>query len=78
MLGATSYQLQQSPDSSFATVTTSSVVTGTGESLVEDVGSYVWRVRGCSSLGCGPYSNTVTASVTVAPLKQCLPLIAAH
>ncbi|HEX9370967.1 MAG TPA: S8 family serine peptidase [Roseiflexaceae bacterium] len=73
--GATSYEVQRSASSSFATIQASAKMTSTSVTLVTDVGAYVFRVRGCNDGGCGPYSNTADATVTVAPQKQFTPLI---
>lgn len=43
--------------------------------VVEDVGTYTFRVRACDEHDCGPYSAPVSVHVTTPPQKAWLPLI---
>jgi hypothetical protein len=72
---APSYEVQRR-SSSAATIQSSVEVASTNLRLVADIGSYVFQVRGCNSAGCGPWSNSVSTNVTIAPQKQFVPVAA--
>ena len=72
---ASYYQAQMGTSASFSTIDATIVTTSADLTLVEDVGTYYFRVRACNESACGSYSNTQSATVTSAPKKLFLPLI---
>ena len=73
--GAIRYQVESSDSADFATVSLTQTVTATTLTVVEDVGTYFFRVRACNAAGCGPFSAVRSATVTVPPRKVFLPVI---
>jgi hypothetical protein len=76
--GATRYEVnQQAASPADANAHTASYsIAATSFSVVEDVGTYTFRVRGCNERGCGPYSEPVSVQVTTPPQKTWLPFAA--
>jgi Subtilase family len=73
--GAAYYQLEMGSDVGFSTVLLDLTTTGTTALMIQDVGTFAYRVRACTSGGCGPASNVRTATTTVAPGKAYMPLV---
>lgn len=73
---ATYYQVQQSASGSFATIQATAFSADANLTLVENVGTYYFRVRSCNASGCGAYGNIQAATVATPPLKLFLPLTA--
>lgn len=74
--GASFYQLEQRMITTSATDGTLQAlydVKGQSISIVEDVGTYEFRVRGCNPRMCGDWSAPLRLSVTVPPKKLYLP-----
>ncbi|MDI9273147.1 RHS repeat protein [Stenotrophomonas sp. PFBMAA-4] len=63
---STSYQLdERSSGGSWATIANGSSTTQAVSGRAQ--GTYEYRVRGCASVGCGPYSAVASVQVVVAP-----------
>jgi subtilisin family serine protease len=73
--GAIRYQVESSDSADFATVLLTQTATATTLTVVEDVGTYFFRVRACNAAGCGPFSAVRSGTVTVPPRKVFLPVI---
>jgi len=73
--GATDYEVQESSSSDFTSIKATFPTANTSITLIEDIGTYYFRVRACNEGGCGISSNTQSATVTTPPEKQFLPTI---
>jgi hypothetical protein len=65
--GAISYQVEESEASDFSQIVRSFTATTTDLAVVEQVGTYWFRVRACLPDRCGPTSNAQSATVTNPP-----------
>jgi hypothetical protein len=63
--GATFYTVEQSTTSDFAVVTRTYSASEPSTAIVEDVGTYWFRVRACTLGGCSVPSNARSAAVAV-------------
>lgn len=75
--GAIEYEVRQREIASLSSSSPSAVYVAAEPllSLVSDVGTYEFVVRGCNTSGCGPDSAPVQASITTPPLKLFWPWI---
>jgi hypothetical protein len=73
--GATHYEVQESSTSDFTSIKATFPTANTSITLIEDIGTYYFRVRACNEGGCGTSSNTQSATVRTPPEKQFLPTI---
>ncbi len=75
--GASTYELEQHQGSISATQTNATIASTTEQEwrIVREPGTYLFRVRGCNSRGCGPFSAPVQVDVRVVPLRSYTPLI---
>lgn len=76
--GAGSYEVQISTDNTFPNRATTNETFTTREptlTVVKDIGAYFFRVRGCNSGGCSPYSDMASFTVTTSPKRIFLPSV---
>jgi hypothetical protein len=70
------YEIQVSESEDFPPLQTKTErATDAHTTIVRDIGSYFFRVRGCNSLECGPYSTVEQFSVSSSPQRSYLPLV---
>jgi hypothetical protein len=72
--GAAFYEAQESASSDFATILRTFTTTSRELAIVEDVGTYWFRVRACLPSICGAVSNVRSATVTSPPKRLFVPL----
>jgi hypothetical protein len=73
--GATFYQVEQSGSSDFGRGTQISMATSAHLSRLDDLGNHWFRVRACTSAGCGSASNAQSVAVASSPKRQYIPLL---
>ncbi|HJZ48928.1 MAG TPA: S8 family serine peptidase [Roseiflexaceae bacterium] len=73
--GATFYQVEQSTSSDFAVPTDIRTTVSASMGIVADKGTYWFRVRACTSAGCGAASNVQSATVASAPKRRYLQIV---
>ena len=73
--GATFYSVEQSATSDFAVITRTYTASEPSTAIVEEVGTYWFRVRACTLGGCSTPSNTRAAAVTAPPRRLFMGLI---
>jgi hypothetical protein len=74
--GAGSYQVEESASANFASIRRSFTASGTSLTILEDIGSYWFRVRACLPDRCGALSNVEAATVIKPPRRAFLPAAA--
>lgn len=73
--GAIFYQVEQSESSDFAAFMHIGTAAGTNLGLLADQGTHWFRVRACTSTGCGAAGNPQPATVTSPPKRHYLQLM---
>jgi subtilisin family serine protease len=73
--GALSYRVEIAASSSFSAPVETIVATSPSLMVIQDLGTRYVRVKACASSGCGEYSNTQQATVTVAPRQVYAPAV---
>ena len=73
--GAEFYTLESSVNASFSPLSSAATISATTTSRLQEPGTSYYRVRACSSGGCGQPSNVRSYTTTVIPKRTFLPLI---
>ncbi len=72
---ATFYTIEQGATSNFATISNTYTVSAPSMTIVQDIGTYWFRVRACTLGSCSLPSNARSVTVLTPPEKSFLPLI---
>jgi len=73
--GASFYTIEQSASSDFAVIAKMYSASAPGTAIVEDVGTYWFRVRACTLGSCSLPSNVGSATVLTPPKKSFFPMV---